>query len=69
MAKPAIPTEAPAERLQMIENEISKELLLHLEVLFVHLVVLIHSNCVIGSAGDLLDDRHWKMSYLVKVYG
>ena len=40
MAKPAIPTEAPAERLQMIENKISKELLLHLEVLFVHLVVM-----------------------------
>ena len=30
----------------------------------VHLVVLVYSNCVIGSAGDLLDVRHWKMSHL-----
>ena len=29
-----------------------------------NLVVLIHSNRMIGSAGDLLDVRHWKMGHL-----
>ena len=30
----------------------------------VHLVILVHSNCVIWSTGDLLDVGHWKMSHL-----